>query len=337
MGKTPCWKTLANEQKQLSRRDEAQPIGRTYSQPRVTTTSATWIAHSAGPQSVLIYHDEIPIIRTEIDRTIEYHEERVNIQTQRSHLIKYRTSWWRDEYSIEKRHHSIKPGFHLVRASWPYAAYRVGYASFKASMQSSVNFIIGDASKPWQRTYSDMEYVFSVGGLRERIETFENDYWCDENLLVAANFLSPLPVDAAGKMRRKKKTHWILGVCEDFNRHHKELTDSREVKRLLYFTEKNRIMFTHRKAALDLKLWPETILQRENIMQIAIAQALSGLDEKHERFRGGAVTKLVSKLYRNGLDRYNSRISTQRRGERDARIEEQQLLIDKMRAVAFKY
>lgn len=316
---------------------EARPVG-VASKGLTEAVTATRIELSAGSSRTLIYSDEFSLIRTKTGRTIDYQKEQFHEVNKRYSYRTHRYGWQREEYTVDKSNEHIAVGFHLIRAEWPYANCVAWYAPFKCSKRGSPTiFLLQHSNQPWKRMDIDKEYISSLGMLQERVEALPYDYWTDEGLLVAASFVPAISVEVTNQVRDWTNTHEILGVCENFEAYRQELTTSAEVKKMLQDTENNRIRFEHPKAGLRVKLWPESIAQGENIMAISIAQALSGLDKEHEYLRGQPVIKLVHKLYRNGLDNYNRRMSTQRRGEKNAAEEQRHFLKDAHRNSPFRH
>lgn len=342
MGRASKWKEFADDQRLTA--DDAQPVGRTPAGVEVTYPSATLITYDAGSRPTLIYTDEVPLTQTKIRRIVEYQREEINLQTKYAYLIKDRHEWEREEYSIDrldKKEAGISAGYHLVRAKWPYATYSVNYASFKtAYLGSKPEFVLVNSTQPWKRSALDKEYVNSKYNLEERIENLSYDYWADGSQLVAGNFISNFSTDAAGKIINWQKAEWSLGICKNFEEYHHELRFSDEVKTLLSDTEARRIPFVNTKAGFQHKLWPETVVQCEAIMDIVIAQALAGLDKENkeeEKFRGRPVIERIVWLYKDSLDRYNKRVSEKYGGEKRAAVEEEHFLKDSQRNAPFKH
>lgn len=319
--------------------DDAQPVGRTPA-ARVTYPSATLIAYN----TILIYQDEVPLTRTEILRKVEYQRELIHLPTKRIYFETYRHYWGRDEYSLDKidqKEHNISLRSSLVRAECPYAACNVHYSIFKLAYSGTKpEFVLGNIAQPWKRAAPDKEYVTSERGLEERIEALPYDYWAHGSQLVAGSFVSTLSVGAAGKIIYRSDAEWSLGICADFEKYHQELKASAAAKKLLHDTQTGHISFVNPKAGFRHRPWPETILQCERIIDIAIAQALAGIDPRNkeeEKFRGRPVMERIVYLYEDGLDRYNKRISDKKSGEKRAAEEEKHFLKDSRRNVPFRH
>lgn len=277
--------------------------------------------HDGGP---LVYLCEIPVKYSAQEREIRFDEaiqdERKNVQ-----IIRRSMSWSQHEVKFnvdadetKPFRELIKPGYHFVRAKWPYEHGFVMCAPFKSSSKKERPELLLDSQNLCPHAESDGIKVFKR---EDEIKDFVNNTNCDfwERLpkLTAGNFKPALPEVFPNNVRNIEDENWLCGVCADFQSYYNELEQSSEVQDLWRQTRARSVSFTFPQAGISkrIRLYDDDHKDRmkdyETLLKYSIAESLAGPYGMTDGLHGKPVTVNIARIYRGHLNKINERIKTE--------------------------
>lgn len=277
--------------------------------------------HEGGP---LVYLCEIPVKYSGQEREVRF-EEVIQDSSGHPQIVRRSLSWTQHEvkFNLEAKETEpfrtlVKPGYHFVRAKWPYEHGFVMWSPFKtASHKDRPRLLLDTCGLLTETEYDDAQVFKEETAVMNFAKNFSYDYWERQSKLTAGNFRPALTDVFPNNVRNIEEEDWLCGVCANFEESYHELENSSEVQDLLKQTRERTVSFTFPKAGISerIRLYDDDYKDRmkdyETLLKYSIAEALAGPYSSKDGLCGEPVTINVARIYRGHLNAINRRIKTE--------------------------
>lgn len=239
--------------------------------------------------------DETPVYVEDIPVTVSmtpYVEEYVSGRFAR---------WVRIECKVERHATTIASGDWYILARFPYSTATVEVARFKPPYKKSLR----ERPTPGPEVVTSEDFIAWTDEL-------SFDYFETRDVLTASISLPDMRSlrDPQGRHEYGRGIY-LHGVCSDVDSMVKNLMFCEESRRLIQMTEENIINFHHPRAKLGRrpKLKEKTIESAEQLLELAVYQALAGPVQDSKSWMGRPVADAIQEIYPPLLNTRNRRKS----------------------------
>ena len=207
--------------------------------------------------------------------------------------------WTRWEVRIGKQRDYISPEHYMIISRYPHSCGFVGMQLFKKPRK-----VISQSIQKRLNECADLDCIL------KELDSMNVDYW-ETGKKFTAGFSQGSKEDIDTENRNATSAH-IHGICKDAPEVYLELRNHERTHKLIEATHNSKLLLKPVNNRLPVfTIFPEVIGKSEDLMDLAIRQAMAGPDRNSQKWINRPVLDWATILYERHIYRHCQKISDQ--------------------------